>query len=98
LSLLGGTIGLGIISGLYPSIYLSSFQPVKVLKGSAQTGRSKSVLRNILVVTQFASAIFPDHCHHVCFKTIKLYEKRATGFDREQGGEYTFKPGNRPEV
>ena len=84
LSLLGGTIGLGIISGLYPSIYLSSFQPVKVLKGSAQTGRSKSVLRNILVVTQFASAIFLIIATTFALRQLNFMKNRATGFDREQ--------------
>jgi len=84
LSLLGGTIGLGIISGLYPSVYLSSFQPVKVLKGSAQTGRSKSVLRNILVVTQFASAIFLIIATTFALRQLNFMKNRATGFDREQ--------------
>src|SRR6187401_57087 len=84
LSLLGGTIGLGIISGLYPSVYLSSFQPVKVLKGSAQTGRSKSVLRNVLVVTQFASAIFLIIATTFALRQLNFMKNRATGFDREQ--------------
>ncbi|HEX3165370.1 MAG TPA: ABC transporter permease [Chitinophagaceae bacterium] len=84
LALLGGTIGLGIISGLYPSVYLSSFKPVKVLKGSAQTGRSKSVLRNVLVVTQFASAIFLIIATTFALRQLNFMRNRATGFDREQ--------------
>src|SRR4030095_1786716 len=50
ISLVAGTLIIGILSGLYPAVYLSSFQPVKVLKGSVQTGRNKSLLRNVLVV------------------------------------------------
>jgi len=84
LSLLGGTIGLGIISGLYPSVYLSSFKPVKVLKGSPQTGRSKSVLRNVLVVTQFASAIFLIIATTFALRQLNFMKNRATGFDREE--------------
>ena len=84
LSLLGGTIGLGIISGLYPSIYLSSFKPVKVLKGSVQTGRNKSVLRNVLVVTQFASAIFLIIATTFALRQLNFMKNRATGFDRDQ--------------
>jgi len=84
LSLLGGTIGLGVISGLYPSVYLSSFKPVKVLKGSPQTGRSKSVLRNVLVVTQFASAIFLIIATTFALRQLNFMKNRATGFDREQ--------------
>jgi putative ABC transport system permease protein len=56
--LLLGAVAIGLISGLYPAAYLSAFQPVKVLKGSAQTGKNKSLLRNILVVAQFSTAIF----------------------------------------
>jgi len=84
LSLLGATIGLGIISGLYPSVYLSSFKPVKVLKGSVQTGRSKSLLRNVLVVTQFASAIFLIIATTFALRQLNFMKNRATGFDREQ--------------
>lgn len=84
LSLIGGTILLGIISGLYPSAYLSSFKPVKVLKGSIQTGRSKSLLRNILVVTQFASAIFLIIATTFAIRQLNFMKNRATGFDREQ--------------
>ena len=83
-SLVAGTILLGIISGLYPSAYLSSFQPVKVLKGSAQTGRSKSTLRNVLVVTQFASAIFLIIATTFALRQLNFMKNRATGFDREQ--------------
>jgi putative ABC transport system permease protein len=84
LSLIAGTILLGIISGLYPSAYLSSFKPVKVLKGSPQTGRSKSSLRNVLVVTQFASAIFLIIATTFAIRQLNFMKNRATGFDREQ--------------
>ncbi len=84
LSLLGGSVILGIISGLYPSVYLSSFQPVKVLKGSVQTGRNKSVLRNVLVVTQFASAIFLIIATSFALRQLNYMKNRETGFDREQ--------------
>ena len=84
LSLMTGTILLGVLSGLYPSAYLSSFQPVKVLKGSAQTGRGKSSLRNVLVVTQFASAIFLIIATTFALRQLNFMKNRATGFDREQ--------------
>lgn len=84
LSLICGSIVLGILSGLYPSAYLSSFQPVKVLKGSTGTGRNKSLLRNVLVVTQFASAIFLIIATTFALRQLNFMKNKATGFDREQ--------------
>jgi putative ABC transport system permease protein len=79
-----GTILIGILSGLYPAAYLSAFQPVKVLKGSAQTGRNKSTLRNILVVTQFASAIFLMIATIFAVKQLRFMQSRDPGFNHDQ--------------
>ena len=78
------TIFLGVITGIYPAIYLSSFRPVKVLKGSVQTGRNKSALRNVLVVAQFASAIFLIIATTFAIKQLYYMKNRPTGFDREE--------------
>jgi putative ABC transport system permease protein len=83
-SLIAGTVLIGVLSGLYPSAYLSSFQPVKVLKGSAQTGRNKSALRNVLVVTQFSSAIFLMIATFFAAKQLNYMQTRDPGFNREQ--------------
>ena len=79
-----GTILLGVLSGLYPAIYLSSFQPVKVLKGGGDTGKSKGTFRNILVVGQFACAIFLMIATILVFRQLNYMEKQDPGFDREQ--------------
>ncbi|MFL5810656.1 MAG: ABC transporter permease [Flavisolibacter sp.] len=82
--LIGATIILGIISGLYPAAYLSSFQPVKVLKGTLESGSNKGRLRNILVVTQFASAIFLMIATVFAVRQLNYMQDRDPGFQRDQ--------------
>jgi len=84
LALLAGTIMLGALSGLYPAAYLSSFMPVKVLKGSVQTGKNKGALRNILVVTQFSCAILLIIATVFALRQLRYMKNRPTGFDRGQ--------------
>ncbi|MFT4154452.1 ABC transporter permease [Parafilimonas sp.] len=84
LTIAGGTLAIGILSGLYPAAYLSAFQPVKVLKGSVQTGRNKSFLRNTLVVIQFASAIFLMIITVFAVRQLKYMQQRDPGFSKDQ--------------
>jgi putative ABC transport system permease protein len=80
----GGTILVGILSGIYPAIYLSSFQAVRVLKGSIQVGRNKGFMRNALVVTQFASAIFLMIATVFVLGQLKFMQKQDPGYSRDQ--------------
>jgi len=84
LAIVLGTVGVGLISGLYPAVYLSSFQPSKVLKGSAQTGNKKSGFRNILVVGQFAAAIFLIIATIFVFRQFTYMRGQDPGFVRDQ--------------
>jgi putative ABC transport system permease protein len=84
LVVLGGTVLIGLISGIYPAIYLSSFQAAKVLKGSVQAGKNKGSLRNILVVTQFASAIFLMIATVFVLKQLSYMQKQDPGYNRDQ--------------
>ncbi|GAB3961979.1 ABC transporter permease [Spirosoma harenae] len=84
LLILAVTVVIGALSGLYPAAFLSSFQPTKVLKGSLETGRSKLTFRNVLVVGQFASAIFLIIATIFAVKQLRFMRTRDTGFNREQ--------------
>jgi len=79
-----GTVVLGILSGLYPAVYLSSFRPVKVLKGGGDTGKNKGHFRNVLVVAQFTSAIFLIVATVLIYKQVNYIMTQDPGFDRDQ--------------
>lgn len=79
-----GTVAVGFLSGLYPAAYLSSFQPVKVLKGLPQLGKNKGRMRNFLVVGQFCSAIFLIITTIFVFRQLTFMQKKDPGFNRDQ--------------
>lgn len=73
----------GVISGSYPAFYLSSFQPVKVLKGKLTIGKGASTPRKVLVTLQFGFSILLIIGTIVIYQQIQLVKGRALGYDQE---------------
>ena len=77
---IGFTLMTGIFAGLYPALFLSSFQPVKVLKGSFKQGRLASLPRKILVTVQFTISIVLIIGTIVVYKQIQYAQGRPIGY------------------
>ncbi|MEN0048813.1 MAG: ABC transporter permease [Bacteroidota bacterium] len=84
LSILGLAALVGLLAGLYPSFYLSAFQPMKVLKGELSRGSKSAWLRSGLVVFQFAISVTLIAATLVVGQQMNYIQNRKLGFEKDQ--------------
>jgi len=82
--ILGFAIIIGIISGAYPALYLSSFEPAQVLKSELRKGSRKSVLRSGLVIFQFTVSLILIIGTITVYNQLRYMQTMNLGFDKEQ--------------
>jgi putative ABC transport system permease protein len=80
--LIGLTAFTGFIAGSYPAFYLSSFEPVKVLKGFSTAGSSSLSIRKVLVVFQFVFAACLIICTAVIYQQLNYIKDKPVGYNK----------------
>jgi putative ABC transport system permease protein len=71
------------VAGSYPSIFISEFKPVQVLKGQLKSGVKATFFRKVLVVVQFSLSIILIISTVVVFRQMQFMQNRDIGFERD---------------
>ena len=72
-----------IISGSYPALFLSSFKPIRALKGTFRLGRGAAIPRKALVVFQFTISVALINCTIIILRQVDHARSRPVGYTRE---------------
>jgi len=87
LKIIGGLLSIslfvGILSGSYPAIFLSAFQPVRILRGPLQLATKGSTFRKILIAIQFSLTIILMISTATAYQQLRYTQNKRLGYDRE---------------
>lgn len=84
LIVLVASVLIGVLAGVYPSFFLSSFRPIQVLKGKFAVGMKSGLIRSGLVVFQFSVSIFLMIGTFVVFQQLNFIQNTKIGFNKDQ--------------
>lgn len=82
--IVGISLLIGILSGIYPAFYLTRFRISEVVKGEVSRGMKGKKLRGILVVVQFSISILMIICTLLVYQQLQYTRKKDLGFNKEQ--------------
>ena len=83
-SVFGAAIIVGLLAGIYPSFYLSSFKPAEVLKGSFARSSKNAVTRSALVVFQFTTSVVLIIATVVIYRQMNHILNSKLGYEKDQ--------------
>lgn len=78
------TLALGVLTGIYPSFYMTSFNATQVLKGSGKTSGGRSIFQSSLVVIQFGLAIGMMVSTGIVIQQLYFMKTTDVGFQTDQ--------------
>lgn len=78
------SLAAGILAGIYPAFFLSSFNTIKVLKGSSTQGSQRSLLRSSLIVFQFFVSTALIIATVIVYQQLSYMQNKKLGYDKEQ--------------
>ncbi len=73
-----------VLAGSYPAFYLTSFNPIDVLKGKVRSGMKSKGIRSVLVVVQFTISIFLIISTMIVYKQLNYLQEKNIGLDKQQ--------------
>ena len=82
-AIIGITLLVGILSGIYPAFYLTRFRIAEVMKGNAAKGMKGKGLRGLLVVMQFSISIALIICTILVYRQLQYTQNKNLGFNKE---------------